>query len=240
MNGMLCIHGFTGSPREIEPLVSFLNNQTNWLIRTPVLPGHGDELKLKGVRYSDWIRHAEEELVKLMEQCDTIYICGFSMGGLIGSWLATQYPVKKMVLLSAAAYYMNPRNFLLEIQNMISECLTNSFRHSTIFQKYKRKFTSTPLKAYLEFRKLVNTIRPIFSKVNVPTLIVQGKMDPIVPLKSAYFLYESINTPEKKLLLLEEANHHICYCQEQQRVFQEIFTFLNEEDTCKKIAMTAN
>lgn len=109
-----------------------------------------------------------------------------------------------------------------------------------IFQKYKRKFTSTPLKAYLEFRKLVQSIRPLFSKIDIPTLIVQGKRDPIVPLKSAEFLYHSINASNKKVLLINEANHHICYCNEQQQLFQEILNFLAEPDDCEKIAMTSN
>lgn len=130
MNGILCIHGFTGSPKDIDPLVSFLYEETDWLIRAPILPGHGDQLKLKGIRYTDWIRHAEGELVNLMELCDTIYICGFSMGGLIGSWLATRYPVKKMVLISAAVYYINPKNFYFEMKNMISDGFKYSFRRN--------------------------------------------------------------------------------------------------------------
>lgn len=240
MNGILCIHGFTGSPKEVEPLVSFLKDETDWVVHAPILPGHGENLCLRNVQYMDWIRHAEEELQKLMEQCDKIYICGFSMGGLIGSFLATRYPVTKMILLSAAAYYTNPKHLYYEMRQMIADGLKNSFRDNEIFQKYKRKLTSTPLRAYWEFRKLVQNVRPVLSNIDIPTLIVQGKQDPIVPEKSAHYLYGKIKTQEKQLMLIENANHHICYSEEQNKIFNEILHFLEEPQMNKKIALTNN
>ena len=35
MIGCLCIHGFTGGPYEIEPLTTFLEEKTDWLISVP-------------------------------------------------------------------------------------------------------------------------------------------------------------------------------------------------------------
>ena len=53
MIGCLCIHGFTGAPAEIEPLVHFLNRHTDWKLVVPTLPGHGETLELKGVQYGN-------------------------------------------------------------------------------------------------------------------------------------------------------------------------------------------
>ena len=240
MNGVLCIHGFTGSPKELEPLTIFLKDHTDWIIKTPVLPGHENLRQLKETCFMDWIYHAEEELKNLMEQCDKIYLCGFSMGGLIASWLSAHYPVEKLVLLSAAAYYTNPIHFCEDFFETIIDGCRNSFSKSERFQNYKMKFTSTPFKAYLEFRKLVRTVRPVLSKVNLPTFIVQGKRDPIVPEKSAYYLYNKIKTEEKKLRFVEDAKHQICYDDNSNQLFNEILEFLSSSLDCKKIAMTSN
>ncbi len=49
--GVLFIHGFTGGPFEVRPLVNFLKMKTNWQLAIPTLPGHGITLNLeKGVR----------------------------------------------------------------------------------------------------------------------------------------------------------------------------------------------
>ncbi|MCU9615153.1 alpha/beta fold hydrolase [Caldibacillus lycopersici] len=237
MIGVLCIHGFTGSPKEVDPLVRFFKEHTDWLVKSPTLPGHGEMLSLKGVRFEDWIQHAENELHDLLETCETVYICGFSMGGLIGSWLAAKYKVDKLVLLSAAAYYTNPKKFCKELFTMIKDSCKNHFQKNHAFQKYIRKFRATPVSAYIQFCKLVQSIRPQLPNVDVPTFIVQGKKDPIVPEKSAHYIYKNICATEKKLLFIEEANHLICYGEFQEMLFSEILQFLNTSVPCEKIAI---
>ncbi|WP_071435409.1 alpha/beta hydrolase [Bacillus kwashiorkori] len=229
MNGCLCIHGFTGSPKELEPLVQFLKKHTNWFIKTPTLPGHGEHLRLKGIHYQQWIEHTEMELQQLLEQCDKVYICGFSMGGLIASYLSVRYPVQRLVLLSPAAYYLNTEYLKGQILRYFT------FRESTrgirteIYTNFKRKVAMTPLSAVLQFRKLVQTIRPLLRQLSTPTFIVQGKQDPVVPEKSAHFLFKSIQSIEKRLLFIEEADHQICYGDYTSQLFHEILSFLDLE-----------
>lgn len=139
MIGCLCIHGFTGSPYEVEPLVDFLKKHTDWEIAAPTLPGHGETLQLKGVRYKDWIKHAEEELKKLMVKCETVYVIGFSMGGLIAAYLAVNYPVKKLVLLSPAAYYVNPKQLAADIRKMVKDTFRGELQNNDLYLRYKKK-----------------------------------------------------------------------------------------------------
>lgn len=37
--GVLCIHGFSGGPYEIEPFTTYLRTHTDWLIVEPTLWG---------------------------------------------------------------------------------------------------------------------------------------------------------------------------------------------------------
>ncbi len=53
MIGCLCIHGFTGGPYEIEPLTTHLAEETDWLIETMTLPGHGLDLQLDDVNHNE-------------------------------------------------------------------------------------------------------------------------------------------------------------------------------------------
>lgn len=226
MIGCLLIHGFTGSPFEVEPLAQSLKERTDWKIVVPTLPGHGDELSLRGIRYNEWIGHAEKELRVLMEECDTVYIVGFSMGGMIASYLASKYPVKKLVLLSAAAYYVNPKQLAADMKEMVRDTVKGKLKDNELFVRYKRKIKETPMTATLQFRRLVNTIKPILNDVKVPTLIAQGESDGIVPPKSAQYLYDHIGAKEKRLIFYKNSKHLICHCDEKEQLFEEVYTFL--------------
>lgn len=226
MIGCLCIHGFTGNPSEVEPLVTHLKEHTNWHIAVPTLPGHGESLELRGVSYNQWIQHAEEELKKLLEKCDTVYVVGFSMGGLIASYLAVHYPIQKLILLSAAAFYINPKQLVLDIKEMIKDSFKGKIKENELYLRYMRKIKETPIAATLQFRKLVASIKPLLGKVTIPTLIAQGEIDGVVPPRSAQYLYETISAPYKKLVYLRESKHLICHCNEREELFHEIVDFL--------------
>lgn len=226
MIGCLCIHGFTGNPSEVEPLVNHIKKHTDWRIAVPTLPGHGESLALKGVRYNEWIEHAEAELEELLRTCDTVYVVGFSMGGLIASYLAVHYSIDKLILLSAAAYYVNPKQLVVDIKEMIRDSFKGQLRENELFVRYMRKIKETPIAATLQFRKLVASIRPLLNKVTIPTLIAQGESDGVVPPRSAQYLYENIGAPEKKLLYIKESKHLICHCTERDKLFHEVVDFL--------------
>lgn len=226
--GCLLIHGFTGAPFEIQPLADYLRETTDWVISTPTLPGHGDTLQLKGVSNKQWINHAEKELQLLLEKCDQVYVIGFSMGGLIAGYLATKYPIDKLVLLSAAAYYINLKQLLLDIKNMIKDGYQGNINENELFLRYKKKVVETPISATIEFRRLVNQIRPRLKDIKVPTLIVQGECDGIVPVKSANYIYETIDSKIKRMCLLPESKHHVCHSNNTEQLISEINAFLKE------------
>jgi carboxylesterase len=231
MIGCLCIHGFTGSPYEVEPLAEYLNKHTDWVFSVPTLPGHGDILSLKGIHYQQWIGHAEEELKKLIHTCEKVYVIGFSMGGMIASLLAAMYPVDKLVLLSAAAFYLNPKQMASEIKSMVIDTFKGNLHNNELFLRYKRKIKGTPITATLQFRRLVSYIKPLLPQIETPTLIAQGECDGIVPPKSAEYLYRTINAKTKRLTYIKDSNHHICHCEEKDALFSQVFDFLMDGTT---------
>ncbi|KQL17620.1 alpha/beta fold hydrolase [Cytobacillus solani] len=228
MIGCMCIHGFTGSPYEVEPLASYLKDRTDWEIVVPTLPGHGDKLELKGIEYKKWIEHAEHELQRLIEKCETVYVIGFSMGGLIASYLSVHYPVAKLVLLSAAAYYVNPKQLFKDIGEILRDAAKGRLTENELFIRYRRKIKATPITATIQFRRLVASIRPILSQVTIPTLIAQGEIDGVVPPKSAEYLYNRIGTTSKKLIFFKKSKHLICHCEESEDLFMEVHQFLKQ------------
>jgi carboxylesterase len=86
--GILCLHGFTGSPAELRPLGEYLHSQ-GYAVACPLLPKHGGRLEdLKGATWRAWVSAARDALAQLADRCPNVLIAGLSMGGLIALHLA--------------------------------------------------------------------------------------------------------------------------------------------------------
>lgn len=227
MIGCLCIHGFTGDPWEVQPVADALSKLDNWLVYTPVLPGHGKSAtELKSATYEEWVYAVEVAIEELEKRCSTLYVIGFSMGGMLASYIAARYPVNKLVLLNAAAHYLNPKQFLKDMIGSIRFHITGSQEEDQLIELYEQKFRDTPFAAVGQFLQLIQKTKPYATRINIPTLIIQGELDGLVPLKSAYHLYDVIESEEKELLVMKRSRHMICHGFESEKVISEIKSFL--------------
>jgi carboxylesterase len=227
MIGCLLIHGFTGSPYEVEPVAQHLAGR-GWRIEAPVLAGHeGHPLSLRQVTWQDWIRSAEEVLQDMLLTCQQVYVIGFSMGGLIAAHLAARYPIDKLVLLSASLFYINPRQLFTDAATIIKKHFTSGADAKEAYRRYLRKAASTPPRAVIHFRHLVKILKQELPDVTVPTLIIQGEKDDLVEPRSADYIYKTIRSKEKYVHILPESKHMICHDCEQAQVLALIDEFLD-------------
>lgn len=226
--GVLCIHGFTGGPYELQPFVDYLEVHTEWKVVVPILPGHGEILSLKNLSAEDWMMAAEQTLRQLQKEVDRVFVVGFSMGGIIAIYLALRYKIEKIVLLSAAAKYIHPTQLIQDIREIAKEALTGKLEDKSLLQLYSAKLKDTPIHAALEFVRLVKMVEPYYSQINTPVCLVQGKKDGIVPFTTAPFLFNHISSKKKELIYSEMGKHHICYSEDCNDWFEKTLSFLNE------------
>ncbi|WP_042352510.1 alpha/beta hydrolase [Bacillus massiliigorillae] len=227
--GCLCIHGFTGAPFEVEPLAEYFRFHTNWEIVVPTLPGHGENGDLSSIQYMEWIACAEDALQQLFERCEEIFVVGFSMGGIIACNLAKKYPVKKLVLLSAAAKYISAKQLSLDIKDVIKDSFRGNIKDNELYKRYTTKIKQTPLHATGQFRTLVAANAKVFKDITIPVFIAQGRRDGIVPPKTAGFLYRKLASDYKVVYIDEEAKHLICHSPHNETLFHIIQQFLLKE-----------
>ncbi|MDG5786585.1 alpha/beta fold hydrolase [Evansella sp. AB-P1] len=229
MIGCLCLHGFTGTPAEIDAITKHLEKK-NWLVYSPTLPGHGSKDGLRGVTYKHWIYAATVAVEELLKRCEKVYVIGFSMGGMIASYIASKYPVEKLVLISASAYYINPRQLFQDVKGWFLEGLRGELEDDKLYVFYRQKIKETPLIATKEFAKMVRQLRRHLRNIKVPTLIIQGECDGLVPKKSAEFIHEQIESEEKKVYFFPNAKHYIWFGEDKDELLRRIEEFLWESD----------
>src|SRR5699024_1102051 len=188
MIGCLIIHGYTGGPFEVRPLTDYLKKHTNFHIEVPTLPGHGGILTLDNVTYEKWLSAAEKSYKKLKKKTDRIFIIGFSMGGMIAAYLAAKYNVEKLVLLATAVKYLSFTQISRDVGEVIKDRLKGKIKDNMLHQQYKTKIGAVPIKANIEFMRLVRFTRKHLKDVDVPLLIANGHLDSLVPYRTACFL----------------------------------------------------
>ncbi|KKE78243.1 alpha/beta fold hydrolase [Bacilli bacterium] len=226
MIGCLVIHGFTGGPYEVNPLVNFLKENTDWHIEVPTLPGHGRELDLKDTTYKEWIDAAEEVLQRMTERFKRIYLIGFSMGGMIAAYLAAKYTIEKLVLLAPARKYLSFKQIAHDIGEVVEDSVKGTLDENKLYTHYKNKLGTVPMKANIEFMKLVKFTKPYLHEVKAPVLIAQGRQDGMVPFKTLYDLDKELSSEEKELVLFESSKHLICLGEDKDTLNQMVYDFL--------------
>ncbi|MEC1180276.1 alpha/beta fold hydrolase [Metasolibacillus meyeri] len=224
--GILLLHGFSGGPYEIEPLTAYLRQHMKCDIVTPTYCGHGEELSMRGYKAQHWLMDAELAYRQLAKRVDEITVIGFSMGGVIALYLAKRYPVKKLVLLSAAIKYMSPAQMLMDLREMATEAVRGHLKNHELFQRYERKLMTVPLSSMVEFMRIVKKVEPYIEHIQVPTYIIQGEKDGIVPHMAAHFLHDTIQAENKHLFLSANGKHHICFSDDCEEWFCEVLEFL--------------
>src|SRR2546423_724865 len=106
-SGVLLVHGITGAPTEMKPLVRKLAAH-DFTVSCAQLAGHCSSLKeLKQTRWTDWYASLERALFVLRDQCDTVFVSGLSMGALLALKLAANHPdtIDGVATLSATFFY---------------------------------------------------------------------------------------------------------------------------------------
>ncbi|MRH43638.1 alpha/beta fold hydrolase [Aquibacillus halophilus] len=223
--GCLCIHGFTGGAYELDPLANYLRNYTDWQVEVPTLPGHGEVLNLNEVTFRQWIDQAEVALMKLKKKCDKIYLIGFSMGGMIASYLAAKHNVAKLVLLSTSRKYISWTQMTMDIGRFVRMGFSGELNDDPLFKRYMSKRGAVPVKAMIEFLKCMKFTKPYIKRVKCPVLIAQGIQDGMVPYKTAVYLDKEIPT-DTKVIFFNDSKHHICLGSDKDVLIDRVNLFL--------------
>ena len=166
--GCLIIHGFGGNYDEVGPLVNRLK-KTGYKVVCPALAGHtGRRFDLRKARYTDWISSAERGLLGLTSRCRSVYIIGFSMGGLIAFNLALKHPVAGIVTINTPIYYWDVRKIL---SNIVKGLTGGGFAP---IRRYLRAVVKFPLRSLINFRILLARTKPLVNDITCPVLVTQG------------------------------------------------------------------
>ena len=222
---ILIVHGFAGGTYDQEYLANFLELERSFDVYTFTLPGH-DEIDYN-ITKEDWIKSTENHIEMLINNnYKSIYVIGHSMGGILATHVANKYKeIKKLVLLAPAFKYLaldDKGNFnLIEGLKKSPDIIKTYSKEAVLSRALK-----VPIKAINEFINLVKEEEKSPNKIKVPTLIIQGLNDNVVPVESAKYVYNLIQHKNKKILFFDNTDHDLFNSVKRKEISIEIKKFL--------------
>lgn len=149
--------------------------------------------------WKEWLQRAKDVVKEYKAAERKIYLVGFSMGGVIASYLAASYHVEKLILMAPAFNYIN-----LDLVGGVLSKTYNSLRGVAEVEEIK-----LPGSFYSAFMAIVKNLKKYISDVECPVLLLHGDQDEVISLKSSIWAYDRIPHDQKKLLILHEGHHRL-------------------------------
>ncbi len=231
---VLLIHGFTGTPNEMDYSARKIYQETNYTIYIPRLPGHGtstSDFRQSSAR--DWLRKTYDSYINLKSEYKTVSVGGLSLGGLLAILTASHFQVEKLFLIAAALY---THNKLLPFTHIIKHLVP--VMKNELAQDPSKYDTEDELKIYhnywknhytfqtAELHKLMRMSKKKLNTIKSDTLILSSETDEQVPMKAAYMIKKKLSSQNKRLILFNNSPHVINDGPEKESCADHIIEFL--------------
>lgn len=238
--GCLCLHGFTASPAEVLWFAKHLAEEGH-TVYAPRLAGHGTSPQdLARTRWTDWYGGALDGYHLLRQQCDQIFVCGMSMGGLLALLLSADVLVNGVIAMATPVVTISgPQRiglvralkFILPYTDQSDKSdLPGRVRDEQIRRGENSvgrvRYDSWSTAAYEQLLRLRQTVITRLPDVAAPLLLMFSEKDSLIGLESEMVIRQRVRSQTIETHVLKESGHILTQDIEHGRVFQLASDFI--------------
>ncbi len=232
-HGVLLLHGFGDTPQTLQ-LLAHAVHAAGYDVVAPLLPGHGRTVDaFSRSRRSEWLGTARDELAKLRSTHRRVSVGGLSMGGALAAILASETRGLTSAVLMAPYLNMPSRLKALAASHWLWGRAVGTRRSKnpgSILDDTERAknlgYGVYSGRLLYELWRLSTKARSGLPTIDIPTLLLQSRMDSRVSRSIAENAFTAIGAKEKKLVWIEGAGHIITVDYGREKVFDEVMSWL--------------
>ncbi|MDD2898632.1 MAG: alpha/beta fold hydrolase [Desulfuromonadaceae bacterium] len=233
--GVVLIHGFLASPREVFELAKQLHNKGCWVYCVR-LRGHGTSPEDLSTRSGiDWIESVDIGYALMSALCAKVVVGGFSFGG--GMALDSAARIEGI----SAVFSVCPPFRLHNISSRFAGAATswnhlmNSLHFPGITKEYVKNnsenpqinYSRVPVAALSEMVNFMKEVEARLATIRVPTLVIQAQGDPVVNAESTALMFNRIGAKEKRYVPFDLHRHGILAGEGSDKVQRAIAEFID-------------
>lgn len=195
--GVMLMHGLDDSPYQLRHIARLLQ-QRGFLVRTALLPGHGTiPGDMVQVHYQDWIKTADFVYKTMQQDCDEIFVGGYSTGGTLAVEQAIKHKDIKGLLLFTPC--MQVKNRFIFFSKIFKQLYSFRFIANDV---NKTAYESRTFNSVAQVYDLSNYVSSKLNKSNIkiPMLLVQSDLDHTVVKQKNHELFKLHGTDNSRLV----------------------------------------
>jgi carboxylesterase len=227
-DGVLLLHGWTGSPAHFRPLGTFLDD-AGYTVSAPLLAGHGTAIEdIVATGWRDWMESAVAAALDLTATGKRLHLVGLSMGGVIALLLAP-------VLDAASIVTINAPQLVWDRRSRLGGLFRGSKRikpgDSLVpapdeMREFQQQYEGTPIGTIAELNDLIRAANRNLERVLCPALVIQSRADETVKPKSGDIIFDGLGSHQKGMVWLETSRHVALLDDERDVIAAEVLEHL--------------
>ena len=222
MIAAMLLHGFATNKLDFISIIPFLKKRYDAIFLED-LPGHGNNGSLDDFTVDNVINFVNEKYDELSLKYEKIDVYGYSMGGVLATYLAMNKNVNRIILLAPANKYVNAKAFAKKIKTEF-EIMNKDDTRSIVLKENDKRGINVIVNDLMPrynvdtistFISLVRVCNNSLKKNDIKALLVKGDMDELVPntasdyLKSYFTNLDVQIIPDLGHLMLKSRNYRL-------------------------------
>jgi len=213
--GVVCVHGFTGTPYEVRYLGDRLQ-AAGFAVHGLRLPGHGTRVEdLDTTRWTDWADAVEHAFDTMRLTCARVAVVGQSLGGLLALHLAAHRPEVAAVASLATPLWLDGlagRVARRAAAGALRWKMIPKFYGSDVRDRRTRAenpcYDAVPTRALGELVTFMGIVASELPRIREPVLVLHGRRDHTAPVACAARIAALVGSaPDESRSMTRGATH---------------------------------
>jgi carboxylesterase len=177
----------------------------------------------------------ETALSELRELCDTVFVSGLSMGGLLTLYLSERHSdtLAGVMPISAPVHWLAPgaNGIALKFVGVLKHVLKtfpgpgNDLKDPDVVEVAYDKLSTN---AAHELAKLGKVVDGDLERITCPIRLFAAVEDHVVPPKNSQYIYDHVSSTDKEIIWLDNCYHVATLDYDKDKIFEASYNFMTQ------------